>query len=105
CQIADLRPWHYDDVFFQEPPKSAALDLDRHFPATDRLSELTLRTYDSLGLDLRAVLDHSDLLPREGKSQHAFCIDVDRVGDVRVLSNNAPNERWMGTMLHEFGHA
>jgi len=24
---------------------------------------------------------------------------------VRVLCNNVPNERWMGTMLHEFGHA
>jgi peptidyl-dipeptidase A len=32
-------------------------------------------------------------------------MDVDRSGDVRVLSNNAPNERWAGTMLHEFGHA
>jgi peptidyl-dipeptidase A len=45
------------------------------------------------------------LRPRDGKNQHAFCIDIDRAGDVRVLCNNVPNEQWMETMLHEFGHA
>ena len=54
---------------------------------------------------MRSVLDHSDLYAREGKSQHAFCIDIDRSGDVRVLCNVEPSERWMDTMLHEFGHA
>src|SRR5262249_22607122 len=58
-----------------------------------------------LGLDVRTVLDNSDLYARDGKSQHAFCIDMDREGDVRVLCNVEPNERWMDTMLHEFGHA
>src|SRR5262249_45787063 len=37
--------------------------------------------------------------------QHAFCMDVDHEGDVRVLCNIRKNERWMSTMLHEFGHA
>src|SRR5205085_11106325 len=64
-----------------------------------------VRTYDGLGLDVRAVLDHSDLYARDGKSQHAFCIDIDCAGDVRVLCNVEPSERWMDTMLHEFGHA
>ncbi len=50
-------------------------------------------------------MGRSDLLPRDAKSQHAFCIDVDREGDVRVLCNIVPNERWVETMLHEFGHA
>ena len=44
-------------------------------------------------------------LPREGKCQHAFCIDVDRGGDVRVLANVVPGQYWMDTMLHELGHA
>ena len=30
---------------------------------------------------------------------------MDREGDVRVLCNVEPSERWMDTMLHEFGHA
>jgi peptidyl-dipeptidase A len=53
---------------------------------------------------VRPVLEHSDLYARAGKSQHAFCIDIDREGDVRVLCNVEPNERWADTMLHEFGH-
>ena len=104
CAVGDLRPWHYDDPFFQEPPRVAGLDLDEHFAAAD-LESLTLRTYEGLGLDVRPVMEQSDLYSREGKSQHAFCIHIDREGDVRVLSNNVPNERWASTMLHEFGHA
>ena len=30
---------------------------------------------------------------------------MDCMGDVRVLCNLTDNERWMETMLHEFGHA
>jgi peptidyl-dipeptidase A len=104
CTVDDLRPWHLDDPFFQEPPTDGGIDLDPLFVDAD-LTELTLRTYDGLELDLRPVVDRSDLLPRSGKSQHAFCIDIDREGDVRVLCNNTPNARWTDTMLHEFGHA
>ena len=104
CAVDDLRPWHYDDPFFQSPPAEGAIAIDHLFVDAD-LEALTLRTYDGLGLDLRPVLGHSDLYAREGKSQHAFCIDIDRAGDVRVLCNVEPSERWMDTMLHEFGHA
>jgi peptidyl-dipeptidase A len=104
CATAALRPWHYDDPFFQEPPTAGSVDLDPWLEQHD-LDAVTLRTYDGLGLDVRSVLERSDLLPRDGKSQHAFCIDVDHEGDVRVLSNNRPSEYWAGTMLHEFGHA
>ena len=51
------------------------------------------------------MLDRSDLFPRDGKCQHAFCIDIDRAGDVRVLANVVPGQQWMDTMLHELGHA
>jgi peptidyl-dipeptidase A len=104
CTVDDLRPWHYDDPFFQSPPAEGAVAIDRFFTDAD-LEALTVRTYDGLGLDIRAVLDRSDLYARDGKSQHAFCIDIDRSGDVRVLCNVEPSERWMDTMLHEFGHA
>ncbi len=104
CEPDDLRPWHLDDPFFQDPPVRGAVDLDPLFAGAD-VEALTLRTYDGLGLDMRPVLERSDLYSREGKSQHAFCIHVDRSGDVRVLCNVEPNERWTETMLHEFGHA
>jgi peptidyl-dipeptidase A len=102
--VEDLAPWHLDDPFFQDPPTAGAVDLDTRFADAD-LEALTVRTYDGLGLDVRPVLARSDLYGREGKNQHAFCIDIDREGDVRVLCNVEPSERWMDTMLHEFGHA
>jgi peptidyl-dipeptidase A len=103
CAPNALRPWHYDDPFFQQAPVVAAVDLDAWFADAD-LEALTRRTYEGLGLDVASIAQRSDLEPREGKNQHAFCIDIDRAGDVRVLCNNVPNEQWMETMLHEFGH-
>jgi peptidyl-dipeptidase A len=104
CPAGELMPWHYDNVFFQQPPAEGAVDLDPWIAQKD-LEQLTVRTYEGIGLDVRGAVARSDLLPRAGKSQHAFCIDVDREGDVRVLSNNSPTEYWAETMLHEFGHA
>ena len=51
------------------------------------------------------MIASSDLYEKKGKSPHAFCTDIDREGDVRVLANIVPNEYWMGTMLHELGHS
>ncbi len=103
CRPDELRPWHYDDPFFQNAPANADADLDAAFAERD-LEALTVRTYAGIGLDVGDVLERSDLYPRAAKNQHAFCIDIDREGDVRVLCNVTPNERWMETMLHEFGH-
>ena len=80
------------------------MNLDRFLEDAD-LVEITRRTYDGIGLETRAVIDRSDLFPRDGKCQHAFCIDVDRAGDIRVLANVVPTQQWMDTMLHELGHA
>jgi peptidyl-dipeptidase A len=44
------------------------------------------------------------LYPRDGKNQHAFCIDIDRRGDVRVLANLDTTQESADTMLHELGH-
>src|SRR3954471_2149400 len=100
----DLAPWHLDDPFFQDPPIDGAVDLDPYFADAD-LEALTRRTYTGLDLDIDPVLHASDLYARDGKNQHAFCIHIDREGDVRVLCNVEANERWADTMLHEFGHA
>jgi peptidyl-dipeptidase A len=104
CVVDELAPWHYADAFFQEVPAEGGVDLDTFLEDAD-LVEISRRTYDGIGLETRTVIDRSDLFPRDGKCQHAFCIDVDRAGDIRVLANVVPTQQWMDTMLHELGHA
>jgi peptidyl-dipeptidase A len=99
-----LRPWHYEDPFFQEPPLSEELGLAHHFRGRD-LVAIAERFFAGIALPLRDVLDRSDLYERAGKDQHAYCVNIDREGDVRVLCNLKDDERWMGTLLHELGHA
>jgi peptidyl-dipeptidase A len=101
---AELMPWHYHDPFFQESPAVFDADLDAPFRKADVLG-LCRRFYAGIGLPIDRVLERSDLYEKPGKSPHAFCTDIDREGDVRVLANIVPNEYWMGTMLHELGHS
>jgi peptidyl-dipeptidase A len=100
----DLRPWHYADPFFQEAPASGKADVDRFYTQID-LQRLAIETYDGVGLEVRDILERSDLYERESKNQHAYCTDIDRLGDVRILCNLKPNQRWTETLLHELGHA
>ena len=104
CAPADLRPWHYADPFFQDVPVEGGIDLDPLFAERD-VVELAETTFSELGLPADQVLARSDLFPREAKCQHAFCLDVDRKGDVRVLANVRNDASWADTMLHELGHA
>jgi len=101
---AELMPWNYQNRFFQEAPKIYAVDLDQ-FYKDKKIEQLTSTFYAGIGLPIDDMLKNSDLFPKEGKNQHAFCTDIDNKGDVRVLCNITPNANWMGTMLHEFGHA
>jgi len=99
-----LMPWHYHDPFFQETPMVYELDLDIYYRDKD-IRELARRFYASIGLPVDSILANSDLYEREGKNPHAFCTDIDRQGDVRILCNLKNNEAWMETLLHELGHA
>ena len=103
CAVSELRPWHYADPFFQERPRDGSVDLDPLFEGKDVVA-LAKRTFEGIGLEVAEILDRSDLYPRAGKNQHAFCIDIDRGGDVRVLANVTDNQDWTDTMLHELGH-
>ena len=102
--VKELRPWHYHDPFFQEPPAVYDVDLNAPFAKADIL-KICREFYTGIGLPIDDVLARSDLYEKPGKSPHAFCTDIDRAGDVRVLANIRPTEYWMATMLHELGHA
>ena len=102
--VDELRPWHYHDPFFQESPAVFNTSLDKVFANADILA-LCKKFYTGIGLPVDDVIARSDLYEKAGKSPHAFCTDIDREGDVRVLANIVSNEYWMGTMLHELGHS
>ncbi len=100
----DLKPWHYQNRFFQEAPKMYEVDLDKYY-SDQNIEKLTIDYYSSIGLDITDMIAKSDLYEKPGKNQHAYCTSIDKNGDVRVLCNIKPNYNWMNTMLHEFGHA
>jgi peptidyl-dipeptidase A len=100
---SQLRPWHYQDRFFQGAPGIYAVNLDSYY--TDKDPVALARTYFAgIGLPVDSILARSDLYERPGKYQHAYCSDIDRAGDVRAVCNVRPDYSWTNTMLHELGH-
>src|SRR5207237_8285576 len=97
-------PCSYHAPCFQQPPAVFAADLDAVYADVDIL-KVCQDYYAGIGLPVEDVGARSDLYEKPGKSPHAFCTDMDREGDVRVLANIVPNEYWLGTMLHELGHS
>ncbi len=101
---SELMPWHFGDKFFQSGPDIFSVNFDPFFE-TANIENITEQYFESIGLPISDLLNKSDLYEKEGKYQHAYCTDIDRNGDVRVVCNIKPNHKWTGTMLHEFGHA
>ncbi|HOM17018.1 MAG TPA: M2 family metallopeptidase [Thermoguttaceae bacterium] len=106
CPVDQLRPWHYDNPFFQSPPPSAKVDPDAFYrsKSKEEIVEMARRFFADVGLPVDDILQRSDLYERPGKDQHAFCTHIDRRGDVRTLCNVKPTAEWMGVVLHELGH-
>ncbi len=102
-KVEELRPWHYHDPFFQESPAIYGSNEAVYKPL-DTI-KLCRTFYGGIGLSIDDVLSRSDLYEKPGKCPHAFCQDMDREGDVRVLANVVPGQEWLGTMLHELGHS
>lgn len=100
----ELMPWHYHDPFFQEVPQIFEVHFDPYYASHD-IRMLAVQFFQNIGLPVESILQRSDLYEKPGKNPHAFCTHIDREGDVRILCNLKNNERWMGTLLHELGHA
>jgi len=98
-----IGPWAWSEPFCQENPSSSK-ELDRLAEGID-LCSVAKKFYEKMGIDVTPVLDRSDLFEKPGKDQHAFCINIDRNGDVRTLNNLRPTLKWLETLLHELGHA
>lgn len=102
---SDLQPWDYPDRFLQSVPRSGPSSNVDAFFTLRSIKTHTLEFYRGIGLPVDTLWRAGDLLPRDGKSPHAFCIGIDNPTDVRVLCNLDGTARWMETALHEFGHA
>ncbi len=99
----ELGPWAWNDPFCQEDPiDDANLDpllQDKNFV------EIGKQFFSTMGFDVDPILKRSDMYEREGKNQHAFCINIDREEDIRTLNNVRPTLKWLEVILHELGHA
>ncbi|MHC4744277.1 MAG: M2 family metallopeptidase [Planctomycetota bacterium] len=102
--VRELMPWHYHDPFFQDTPLVYEVDLDVYYKERD-VKDLSVEFFAGIGLPVESIIAKSDLYERDGKNPHAFCTDIDKEGDVRILCNLQNNESWMETQLHELGHA
>jgi hypothetical protein len=101
---AELRPWHYHDPFFQRTPFVYETNLDQYYACHD-VVKLSTDYFAGVDLPVDDIIARSDLYEKPGKNPHAFATNIDRRGDVRILTNTTNTERWMETMLHELGHA
>lgn len=99
----ELGPWAWSDPFSQEDPLDTH-ELDSLMEGVD-IEAVAKKSFQKMGFDVEAILKRSDMYEKPGKNQHAFCVHIDRKGDVRTLNNIKPSMRWMDTVLHELGHA
>lgn len=98
-----LGPWAWSDPFCQEDPLDTH-ELDQLVNDID-IPQTSVNFYRKMGIDVEPILSRSDMYERPGKNQHAFCLHLDRMGDVRTLNNVKPSIKWLETVLHELGHA
>jgi peptidyl-dipeptidase A len=103
-ETGQLKPWHYQNRYFQEAPVIYPVDLDIYYKDKD-LVQISRTYYEGIGLKIADIIANSDLYEKPGKYQHAFSSDIDRSGDARVLCSVKPDSYWMNTLLHEFGHS
>ncbi|MFH1637113.1 MAG: M2 family metallopeptidase [Candidatus Woesearchaeota archaeon] len=103
-KVKDIMPWHYEDAFFQECPNIFKVNFNKVFEGCN-VEKTSREYYRKVGLKVDAMLDKSDLYERKGKNQHAFCLDLDKSGDTRILANLKDDAENMSTILHECGHA
>ncbi len=99
----EIGPWAWSDPFGQEDPLDAQ-ELDFLTKGID-IPKVSAQFYQKMGIDVEPILLRSDMYERPGKNQHAFCMHLDRLGDVRTLNNVKPSIKWLETVLHELGHA
>lgn len=99
-----LRPWHYQDMFFQNPPQMSTISYDSLYSQAD-IVQMGVDFYSSLGFDVEHIARKSNLYPKENKSQLGLVRNIDFEGDVRISMNLKQDEYSMNQFLYEMGFA
>lgn len=111
----ELKPWHYQNAFFQEAPTAifGEVDLDSLYAGVDanRAIRQTTDFYASMGVDVRPILRNSSLFPKAGKNPHAVAwfLDPERENSSLLIMNlpsspTAPKAQEVSTLVHELAH-
>ncbi len=102
---SDLRPWHYDDLFFQEAPRVYDVDLDGFFRPLD-VVEVVRNYFGGLGLEVERHLSRGAISTKDRARTSTRSARTSTARETSaVLANVKNDEMWAGTMLHELGHA
>ena len=102
--VKDLRPWHYQNRFFQQAPNIYKINFDKYYKQKD-LINLTEIFFESIDVEIDDIFSKSDLFEEENKTELASTRDIDRNGDVRILASIRDNSSSMNTILYESGFA
>lgn len=111
----NLRPWHYQNAFFQEAPTSifGDVDLDSFYGGVDsnEVIKRTIDFYGSMGVDVSGIIERSSLFPKPGKNPHAVAwyLDPRKPGSSVLVMNlpeppGHPKASDASTLVHELAH-
>ncbi len=112
---AELRPWHYQNAFFQEAPTAifGSVDLDALYSKTDspKVVNQTIDFYRSIGVDITGIVKNSSLYPAPGKNPHAVAwfMSPEKAGSAVLIMNlpkppKPPKASEASTLVHELAH-
>lgn len=113
--VSELKPWHYQNQFFQEAPTSVfgTVDVDGLYAKSQSqdVIDLAEELYGSMGVDITGIIKRSSLFPKPGKNPHAVAELLDPTkANTSVLIMNLPpppahpKASEASTLIHELGH-
>ncbi len=102
--VDQLRPWHYQNRFFQSAPNIDNIDYDSYYKGKN-IKHLASQYFKSIGLDIDDIINNSDWEEKSGKSQLGNVYDIDREGDIRILGNITDNYYSADKLMYECGYA
>lgn len=114
-ETKDIKPWHYQNAFFQEAPNAifGKVDLDDLYLKVDsnKVIAQTKELYGSIGVDITPIIKNSSLFPKPGKNPHAVAwfLDPDKLNSSVLIMNlpnppKPPKAYEASTLVHELAH-